>query len=73
MVRSTVYTPGVKMRSFPDASCRLIVATGSEGRARKKSPIGMERPAPGPVCHDVPRESRRAAGTKTWYDPPASR
>ncbi len=61
------------MRCFPSASSRLIVEIRSEGRAMKKSPIGIERPATWPACHDVPRESRCAAGTKTLYLPLSSR
>ena len=38
----------------------------------KKSSIGMDLPATGPLPHDVPLELRRTAGTKTLYPPAES-
>ncbi len=72
MLRATSYTPGVSSRCRPRASSRLMTCTGSDGRATKKSLIGMVRPGVIRSPQVMPRVSRRTAGTRTWYLPLAS-
>src|SRR5262245_13915467 len=75
IVLSTSYTPGVKIRFLPLDSALLIDWMLSVGLAMKKSSIGIEWPGVGPFAHVVPRESTRAAGTKTlkWPLAPTER
>src|SRR2546427_4803004 len=72
MDRSMSYTPGVKIRFFPRANWLLMVATESDGLARKKSDRGMEWPGVGPFRQVGPEEFVRVAGTNTRYVPDAS-
>jgi hypothetical protein len=72
IVRSTPYTPGVRIRFLPRASSVSIRCAESDGRATKKSLIGSECPGVAAVCHVVPRESDCASGTKTRRSPPSS-
>src|SRR5262245_22069941 len=65
--------PGVKIRCWPWASAVLIARALSVGRATKNSESGIERPAAAPPAQVVPTESRRSAGTNTWYWPAVSR
>src|SRR5690349_3598980 len=70
--RSTLYTPAVRIRFLPRPSATLIAVTESDGLARKKSEIGSERPAVGPLAQVAPDELLRTAGTNTFHLPCAS-
>src|SRR5215471_8581956 len=64
--------PGVRIRSFPSLSARLIVVAESVGLATKNRSIDSDVPAVAPPPHVVPTEACRSSGTKTRNAPLAS-